>query len=77
MKTPIEGSDYCVRVLNFPDATIGGVVVEDQDGFFSIYINARRSLDAQQDSLRHEIAHIANNDFHNGRRIEDVEGDKE
>lgn len=74
MKIPIEGSDYCVRIVDFPDATVGGTVVEDYDGFCSIYINARRSCEEQRKSLRHEIAHIVNNDFHNGKNIAKIEG---
>ena len=73
IKKPIEGSDYCVRVLNFPDAAIGGTVVEDADGFNNVYINARRSVEAQRESFLHELRHIARDDFHNGLPIEEVE----
>lgn len=72
-KTPIDGSDYTVRVVDFPDATVGGSVVEDADGFHNIYINARRSAEAQRDSFFHELRHIAHNDFHNELPISEIE----
>lgn len=75
-KKPIEGSDYCVRIVDFPDATIGGSVIEDADGFSNVYINSRRSIEAQRDSFLHEVRHIAHDDFHNGLPIEVIESDE-
>ena len=72
-KTLIEGSDYCVRVLDFPDATVGGSVVEDSEGFHNVYINAKRSAEAQRESYLHELRHIARDDFHNELPIYEVE----
>ncbi len=72
-KAPIEGSDYTVRVLDFPDATVGGSVVEDSEGFHNIYINARRTTEAQRESFIHELRHIARDDFHNDLSIAEVE----
>lgn len=72
-KAPIEGSDYIVRVLDFPDATVGGSVVEDSEGFHNIYINARRTTEAQRESFIHELRHIARDDFHNDLSIAEVE----
>lgn len=74
-KTLIEGSDYSVRLLDFPDSTIGGAVVEDAEGFNTVFINARRSIEAQRESFRHELCHIARDDFHNDLSIEEVEAD--
>lgn len=73
MRTLIEGSDYCVRVINFPNATIGAAVIEDADGFYSIYLNARMPREAQRRSFYHEIRHLENDDFHNGKPIRDIE----
>ena len=77
-KKLIEGRDFCVRLVDFPDATIGGSVIEDADGFNNVYINSRRSIEAQRESLRHEVRHIARDDFHNGLPIDVVEsGERE
>ena len=74
-KTLIEGSDYSVRLLDFPDSTIGGAVVEDAEGFNTVFINSRRSIEAQRESFRHELRHIVRDDFHNDLSIEEVEAD--
>lgn len=74
MKTPIKGSDYCVRILDFPDSTISGAVSEDEDGFYCVYINSRVSWEKQRKSFLHEISHIANDDFHNGLSVAEIEG---
>ena len=73
MKKLIEGSDYCIFVVDFPDSTIGGAVIPNDDGTFSVYINSRRSFEAQVASLYHELAHISGNDFYNGLSIGEVE----
>lgn len=68
----IEGSDYCVRVINFP-TYIGGAVVVDEDGFYNVYLNARCSWEKQKKSLAHELMHLENNDFYNGEDISVIE----
>ncbi len=68
----IEGSDYCVRVINFP-TYLGGAVVVDEDGFYNVYLNARCSWEKQRKSLAHELRHIARNDFYNDMDITEVE----
>lgn len=73
MRTLIEFSDYVVRVIDFPDATIGGAVVVGDDDFYNVYINARRSLESQAASLQHELRHIAEDDFYNGKPIGEIE----
>lgn len=75
MRKPIEGSDYCVRVINFPTC-IGGAVVTSEDGFYNIYLNGRCSLEKQRESLVHELRHIVRNDFYNGEDITEVEKDR-
>lgn len=73
MITAIDGSDFTVRVIDFPDATVGGAVATNDDGTFSIYINSRRSWEAQRESFLHELRHILNDDFYNGKDIREVE----
>ena len=59
---PLTSSDYCVRLVDL-DARIGGVTAVDEDGFASVYINARHSLPQQVKSFLHELSHILNDDF--------------
>lgn len=58
----IEGADYFIRIADFP-VGIHGFVVPNDDGTFSVYINARDSRVRQRQACRHEKKHIARNDF--------------
>ena len=64
--------DAIVRLIDLPPG-IGGAVMEDEDGYLSIYVNARHGHYAQLDDLDHEIAHIENDDLHNDDPIEVIE----
>lgn len=64
--------DAIVRLIDLPHG-IGGAVMEDEDGFVSIYVNARHGHYAQLDDLDHEITHVENNDLHNDDPIEVIE----
>jgi hypothetical protein len=61
-----------VRLIDLPPG-IGGAVMEDENGFISIYINARHGHYAQLDDLDHELAHIEHDDIHNSDPIEVIE----
>lgn len=61
-----------VRLIDLPHG-IGGAVMEDEDGFISIYVNARHGHYAQLDDLDHELAHIEHDDLHNDDPIEVIE----
>lgn len=69
----IENRDYFVRVVPFPVYTIGGMVTPNEDGTFSIFINARLSLERQRKALDHELKHLEDNDFYNGKPIYEIE----
>ena len=73
MKTLIDGADYVVRMVDFPDATVGGAVMTCEDGTYNIYINTRRSREEQSKSFWHEINHIIQNDFYNKKSIYEIE----
>ncbi len=53
---------YMVRYLDLPTRT-RGVTVEDDNGFFNIYINSKLSVEMQKEALEHELRHIQRNDF--------------
>lgn len=69
----IENQDYFVRVIPFPVYSIGGAVTPNDDGSFSVYINANLSLERQRKALKHELDHIENDDFYNGKPITEIE----
>lgn len=64
--------DAIVRLIDLPPG-IGGAVMEDEDGYISIYVNSRHGYYAQLDDLDHELAHIENDDLHNDDPIEVIE----
>ena len=70
---PIEGIDYYVRVVPFPVRSTGGMVMPNDDGTYSVYINALLSEDRQRKALKHELDHIINGDFYNEKPIEEIE----
>ena len=69
----IEGADYFVRVVDLP-VQIGGMVTPNDDGTFSIYLNARNTAERRAKSCAHEVGHIESDAFYNGKSIEEVEG---
>ena len=50
--------DYYVRFVDFPPTVLGATLPND-DGTFSVYINARLGDDARRETLRHELEHMA------------------
>ncbi len=71
--TLIENADFFIRVVDLP-LGVGGVVTPNDDGTFSIYLNARNSARKQRSSCSHEVGHIEKDDFYNGKSIGEVEG---
>ena len=69
----IENQDYFVRVVPFPVRKVGGMVMTNNDGTYSIYINADLPKDRQRKALDHELKHIEANDFYNGKPIQEIE----
>lgn len=70
----LEGADYFVRVIQFPVTTVGGMVTPNDDGTYSIYINANLNRERQLEAYEHEVRHIVNGDFYNGKSIREIEG---
>jgi len=64
-----------VRVVDFPRDVggVNGMVLLDESGFYNIYLNARASWFQQRKALRHELDHIENDDFFNGKPIDEIE----
>lgn len=59
MKIP----DHFVRVIDLP-LSVRGVTVPNDDGTFSVYINALYDTDIQRQTLEHELEHLARDHFY-------------
>jgi hypothetical protein len=68
----IDG-EFIVRMINLP-GDIHGAVRLSEDGFANIYINDQLAPDARRRAFDHEMKHIINGDFYNGKPIQEVEG---
>lgn len=55
--------DHYVRVIQLPPA-VRGVTLPNDDGSFSIYINALYGTRARRAALEHELEHLARDHFY-------------
>ena len=70
--TLIEGCDYFIYMMKMPPK-IYACCTPNADGTYSIYLDPRRSYLCRKSDLEHELSHIRNNDFCNGRPIYEIE----
>ena len=71
----IEGADYFVRLVDFPlGVGSNGMLLLNDDGTYSVYLNARASADIQKKAMRHEYDHMANDDMYGDKDIRSIEG---
>ena len=64
--------EYNVQLVDLP-CSVRGAVSTDPEGFPTVFINARLSKEEQRKALRHELAHLANNDLINSLPLHVVE----
>ena len=72
--TLIEGLDYFVYPVAFPNYANQGAVTPNNDNTYTVYINSLYPQELWPGILEHELDHIRNNDFYNDRDIREVEG---
>ncbi len=60
--------DYYVRLVELPPTVLGATLPND-DGTFSVYINARLGDAARRETLRHELEHMARDHFYQSAPI--------
>ena len=60
----IEGVDYWVRLVEFPNMASPSVAVSNGDGTFTIYVNSRFSPEKRAAGLRHELEHLEGQHFY-------------
>ena len=70
--TPFPERDYIVREVELP-YEVKGMVTPNPDCTYSIYINSKLSPDQKEKAIRHEVAHIENEDFYNNKLIDEIE----
>lgn len=71
--TYLEGADYFVRLVDLPTG-INGLVSPNEDGTYNIFLPVGADHEKQIDSYFHELRHIEDCDFYNGKSIEEIEG---
>lgn len=69
----VWNDEFAIRLIDLP-CTVKAVVALDEDGFNNIYVNSKLSQEEQCKALKHELNHIARNDFYNDLDIRTVEG---
>lgn len=62
----IEGVDYFVYLVDFPVCSCGGCVCLNEDGTYTVLLNARLSHQQNKDSMEHELNHMKHDDFYRG-----------
>lgn len=71
---PIEGADFFVRVIPFPAGCgCDGAVTPNDDGTFSVYLDARTTAERQRRACDHEVRHIEHDDFYRDAPISQIE----
>ena len=67
-------ADVFVEIIDFGDLKGSEMVTPNPDGSYTILVNARKSFEAQQESVLHALGHIERNDFEkeNVQQIEAV-----
>ncbi len=71
----IENVDYFVHIVPFPPGRIDGAVMPNDDGTFSIYIDANADEPHQRTALEHELRHIEQDHFYVDKPIEVMEAE--
>lgn len=69
----IEGSDYFIYYVRFPNRANPSSVTPNNDGTFTIYLNTRFPLEFLADRLQHELRHIQRGHFETDMPIKLIE----
>lgn len=64
--------DINVHILDFGNSIPATVTIND-DGSFSIFLNARLSYERRLEAYWHEIQHIQNQDFYSHMSVDEME----
>jgi len=61
-----------LRYISLPP-TIKGLTVQDNEGNYNVYLNARHTHESNLQTLHHEIQHIEKRDFSRFEHVKDIE----
>lgn len=61
-----------VQIIDFGNSIPATVTIND-DGSFSIFLNARLSYERRLEAYWHEIRHIQNHDFYGNMSVDEME----
>ena len=62
-RIPFDNEDVFVEIIDLGSSTISETVVRNDDGSFTVFINARFSFERQQEPVQHALRHLEHNDF--------------
>lgn len=71
----VEGRDYFVRFVRFPNRASAVCVTPNDDGTFSVYGNLRYPIEEVRKRMEHEIAHMAHGDFWRDEEVSTLESE--
>ena len=69
----IEGADFFVKIVPFPNFAADGLIVSNGDGTETVLINANTSYDMQREAMKHEHRHIESEDLYRDGNVEEME----
>lgn len=69
----IEGADFFVRVVPFPNFAADGLVVSNGDGTTTLIVNANTSYEKQKEAMQHEKTHIESDDLYRSGDVMEME----
>lgn len=70
---PIENCDYFIHLVDFPTCASGGCVVLNDNGTYTILLNAHCSRRQNEDSMIHELRHILRGDLYSSLPVSELE----
>jgi len=71
----LENADYFVRLVPFPNGSADGAVMPNDDGTYSVYLDANADEAHRREALDHELRHIEGNHFGSEAPIEALEAE--
>lgn len=65
--------DVNVHLINFPNTKEREIIVENEDGSYSIFVNAKYTRERCLEAYLHALDHIGNNDFQGRACVQEIE----
>ena len=62
--------------MDFKTTIASESVTENPDGSYTIFINARMSLERQREAYRHALGHICHKDFESDETADQIEAER-